>query len=195
MSAQSITGASGTMGGGRNKTGQQAGVVNLHCPVAESAIIPSARTAIDRSYQPNSAPGHENIGVQPMNVTTITAIIYTIASAVVVLFQIALALGAPWGAYAMGGAFPGRFPPRLRVAAVVQAILLVVFAAVVLSFAGLALPGWTQTASWLIWLVIAFNAIAAVLNTITRSVVERRLWAPVTYVMLACSVLVALTAR
>lgn len=130
-----------------------------------------------------------------MNVTTITAIIYTIASAVVVLFQIALALGAPWGAYAMGGAFPGRFPPRLRVAAVVQAILLVVFAAVVLSFAGLALPGWTQTASWLIWLVIAFNAIAAVLNTITRSVVERRLWAPVTYVMLACSVLVALTAR
>ena len=53
----------------------------------------------------------------------VAAIIYTIVTAGVVGFQLALALGAPWGAYAMGGAYSGRFPPALRVAAVVQAVL------------------------------------------------------------------------
>ena len=129
-----------------------------------------------------------------MNMTVIAALIYTLATAGVVAFQIGLALGAPWGAYAMGGAFPGRFPPRLRVAAVVQAIVLIALAVVVLAFAGLMLPGLVQAAPWLIWLAVAFSAIAAVLNTITRSVGERRLWAPVTYVMLVCSLVVALTA-
>ena len=38
------------------------------------------------------------------------AIIYAIVSLGVVAFQIAFAAGAPWGAYAMGGAFPGQFP-------------------------------------------------------------------------------------
>ncbi len=42
-------------------------------------------------------------------------------------FQIALTLGAPWGAYAMGGATPGQFPPELRVAALFQALLWVLF--------------------------------------------------------------------
>lgn len=129
-----------------------------------------------------------------MNMTVIAALIYTMATAGVVAFQIGLALGAPWGAYAMGGAFPGRFPPRLRVAAVVQAIVLIALAVVVLAFAGLMLPGLVQAAPWLIWLAVAFSAIAAVLNTITRSVSERRLWAPVTYVMLVCSLIVALMA-
>jgi hypothetical protein len=124
----------------------------------------------------------------------IAALIYTIAAAGVVAFQVALALGAPWGAYAMGGAFPGRFPPRLRVAAAVQAVVLIMLAVVVLAFAGLALSGLAQAAPWLIWLVVAFSAVAAVLNTITRSAGERRLWAPVTYVMLVCSLVVALMA-
>ena len=129
-----------------------------------------------------------------MNITVIAALIYAIATAGVVAFQIALALGAPWGAYAMGGAFPGRFPPRLRVAAAVQAVLLIALAVVVLALAGLVLPGLAQAAPWLVWLAVAFSAVAAVLNTITRSAAERRLWAPVTYVMLTCSLVVALMA-
>jgi len=129
-----------------------------------------------------------------MNIPVIAAIVYAIATTGVVAFQMALAFGAPWGAYAMGGAFPGRFPPHLRVAAAVQAIVLMALAVIVLAFAGLMLPGLPQTTPWLIWLAVAFSAIAAVLNTITRSAGERRLWAPVTYVMLACSLVVALMA-
>ena len=43
------------------------------------------------------------------------AILYAVLSAGVVAFQIALAAGAPWGAYAMGGAVPGQLPPALRI--------------------------------------------------------------------------------
>jgi hypothetical protein len=69
---------------------------------------------------------------------------YTVLSAGVVAFQLALAAGAPWGSYAMGGAFPGRFPPVMRIAAIAQAALIVLQCLVVLSRAGLILPSWSR---------------------------------------------------
>ena len=47
----------------------------------------------------------------------------------VVLFQLALAAGAPWGELTMGGAFPGQLPPRMRVAAFASGLLLAAFGA------------------------------------------------------------------
>lgn len=128
-----------------------------------------------------------------VNVTIIAAVIYALLTLIVVGFQLALALGAPWGAYSMGGAFPGSFPPAMRLAAVAQAILLGLMATVVLSRAGLVLPGWSQAAGWLTWAIVAFVAVSVVLNTITPSAGERRLWVPVTLVLLASSLTVALT--
>ncbi len=125
--------------------------------------------------------------------TIIAAVIYSLATLVVLVFQLALALGAPWGAYSMGGAFPGRLPPMMRLAAVAQAILLGLMAAVVLSRAGLVLPQWSQTAGWLTWVVAAFAAVSVVLNVITPSAGERRLWVPVTLVLVTSSLTVALT--
>ena len=113
---------------------------------------------------------------------------------VVIAFQLALAAGAPWGVCAMGGRFPGVFPPPMRVAAVVQAALLAAIAGVVLARAGLALPAWQAASAWLIWAVLAFCALAAVLNLITPSRIERMIWAPVTILMLACAVFVATSA-
>jgi len=101
-------------------------------------------------------------------------------------------VGAPWGSYAMGGAFPGRLPARMRVAAAAQAVLLALVAAVVLARAGLILPSWSAAAGWLIWIVVAVSVVALVLNTITPSAGERRIWAPVAFVMLVLSVVVAL---
>lgn len=122
----------------------------------------------------------------------IAASVYVIVSIVVILFQFALAAGAPWGKFAMGGAYPGQFPPELRVAAVVQAIILALLALVVLSRAGITLQKWSRTSRWLIWVVVAFSAISLVLNAITPSAGERAIWAPVALIMLTCSVLVAI---
>ncbi len=126
-----------------------------------------------------------------MTTAVFAAVVFTVASAGVILFQIGLALGAPWGAYAMGGANPGRFPPALRVAAAVQAIVIALLAVVVLSDADLVLPAVADEFGWLIWLAVGFSAVSVVLNAITRSPVERRLWLPVTAVMLLSSLLVA----
>lgn len=127
-----------------------------------------------------------------MNIRRTAAWIYAILSAVVVAFQIALAGGAPWGAYAMGGANPGQFPPPLRLAALVLALLLAAMALVVLSRAGLILLRWSRASRWLIWFVVAFAAVSLVLNLITPSAGERAIWAPVVLLLLLSSAVVAI---
>lgn len=49
------------------------------------------------------------------------AVAFVIVTAGAITFEVALAIGMPWGRYAMGGAHPGVLPTRLRVAAVAQA--------------------------------------------------------------------------
>src|SRR5512139_920020 len=121
-----------------------------------------------------------------MNISKVAAILYAVVSLGVIVFQIALAAGAPWGAYAMGGAFPGQFPPTLRVTALIQAALLIGMALIVLARAGLILPGWWRASRWLIWFVVGFAALSLFLNLITPSAGERGIWAPVTFVLLLC---------
>jgi hypothetical protein len=128
-----------------------------------------------------------------MKKSRLAALVYGVISLAVIAFQIALAAGAPWGAYAMGGAFPGQFPPELRVAAIVQAVILAGLALVVLARAGVAVPRWSRTSRWLIWVVVAFSALSLMLNLITPSAGERALWAPVALIMLVSSVIVAVS--
>ncbi len=113
----------------------------------------------------------------------IAAGLFALFAALLAVFQIGLALGAPWGHLAMGGRWPGRLPGYLRVNAVVQAGLTGVFAWVVLARAGLVVqhgvPGWA------IWVVLVFSILGAVMNLITPARAERLLWGPVALIMLA----------
>jgi hypothetical protein len=127
-----------------------------------------------------------------VDVQALAAIVFAVATAVVTAFQFALAAGAPWGAYAMGGAFPGKFPPRMRIAAAVQGVILGVVALIVLASAGLVDIALVTTLPWLIWVVVALSAVAVILNAISRSAGERRLWVPVTLVLLITSLIVAI---
>jgi hypothetical protein len=119
------------------------------------------------------------------------AVVFAIVTAGVVAFQLALAAGAPWGAYAMGGAFPGRFPPPMRVAAAIQGVVLGLVALVVLATAGVIDIPLVTSLPWLIWAVVAVMALGVVLNAISRSAGERRLWVPVTLILLGTSLIVA----
>jgi hypothetical protein len=119
------------------------------------------------------------------------AIVFAVVTSAVVAFQLALALGAPWGGYAMGGAYPGAFPPALRVAAAIQGALLTVTALVVLARSGMILASWARVSAWLVWVVVALGGVSLVLNIITPDAAERAIWAPVATVLLACSVTVA----
>ena len=125
--------------------------------------------------------------------TRMAAFLYAIISSGVVAFQIALAAGAPWGAFAMGGAFPGQFPPALRIAALIQAALLVGMAVVVLARADLILPRWSRVSRWLVWIVVAFAVLSLILNLITPSAGERAVWSPIAFLLLISSSIVAFT--
>ena len=111
---------------------------------------------------------------------------------VVVLFQVALVLGAPWGRAAWGGQHPARLPGRLRLASLVAAILLVALAWILLA-AGRVASSSPVPASWLqpaAWLGTAYFGLGSVVNLISRSRVER-IWAPVSLCTAICYGIVA----
>lgn len=120
---------------------------------------------------------------------TSAAILYAALTLGVVAFQVALAAGAPWGHLTMGGRYDGELPAPMRVAAVVQAGFLALLAVVVLGTASI---GWRAVPTWAIWVVVGVTAVSCVLNAITPSRAERRLWLPVTLVLLAAAIVVAL---
>jgi hypothetical protein len=120
------------------------------------------------------------------------AFFFAAISAGVIAFQLALAAGAPWGAYALGGVFPGQFPLALRIAALAQAALIGGMAAVVMSRAGLIFRGSSRAPRWLVWMVVAFSGVSLVLNVITPNPNERAIWAPVALLLLGSSVVVAI---
>lgn len=123
---------------------------------------------------------------------TVAAIAFLVVTIGAIAFQIALALGAPWGAYAMGGGSPGRLPMRLRVAAAAQGLIIAALAVIVAGKAALITVPLVADLPWLAWLVVAFSALSLVLNSISRSSGERRIWVPVAIVMLAASLVVAI---
>lgn len=126
---------------------------------------------------------------------TLAAILYALTSLVVVIFQLALAFGVPWGHLAMGGKYPSVFPYSMRLAAIVQAMLLSGLAIVVLRHAGLLDGGPVFQQDKAVWLAVAVAVAATVMNAITPSRQERRLWLPVAAVMLATSFAVAMGSR
>lgn len=128
-----------------------------------------------------------------VDATAFAALVYAAASVVIIGFQVALAAGAPWGEYAMGGRVPGRVPPGLRVAAVVQASLLAFLALVVLDAGGVLDLGWSAALPWLAWVPVVVSAVSLLMNAASRSQKERRTWVPVALVLLVSSLLVALS--
>ena len=103
-----------------------------------------------------------------------------------VVFQVLLAAGVPWGRAAYGGQ-AANLPANLRTTSAVAAVVWSLLALVVLRRAGLfgwsPLPeGWIRPASWVL---VALFAVATVLNAITPSALERAIWLPVSALMLA----------
>lgn len=120
---------------------------------------------------------------------TIAAWIYVAATGLVVVFHLAVILGAPVGHLTMGGRWRGALPPVGRLAAALSASLLTGLALVVLARAGvigLDLPGWS------IWAVVGVTALSVLAHIATPSAAERALWLPVILVMLASVLVVAL---
>jgi hypothetical protein len=110
--------------------------------------------------------------------------------AVIEIFQLALALGAPGGAAAWGGSYPGVLPMRLRVASGLAAVFIYPPMAILLLDNGSVIDvGWDVSPVW-IWMLVGFFALGAFANSASRSKPER-IWAPVSAVIAACCAVIA----
>jgi hypothetical protein len=164
-----------------------------------------SRPAPPSQKQPPPPPSYTIIII----IMRLAAVTYALFTVVVVLFQLALTAGAPWGRYALGAvALAGRrLPLMLRTAALVQAILLLLMAEVVLVRAGwIVLYHFSGCGGcglccgccgcgrryWLtIEVVVTICAVSLLLNLITPSSEERRIWAPVAAILFFSSLTVA----
>ncbi|WP_448376096.1 hypothetical protein [Fervidobacterium sp.] len=127
-----------------------------------------------------------------VQVVPVSAVIYSALNLIVIVFQACLAAGLPWGAASMGGKFPGKYPPKMRNVAVINIFVLMLFTMIVLSRAGLVLTGFSSISRKLIWIVVAFSFSGAIMNTITKSKIER-IWSPVALTQFITSLIIALS--
>ncbi|MEM8850668.1 MAG: hypothetical protein AAGE03_11630 [Pseudomonadota bacterium] len=98
----------------------------------------------------------------------------------------ALILGAPWGKITQGGQVEGPLPRLGRIVAAVSIAILVGLALAILSADG----HWPRWPPWTGWAAVTINAVMMVLNWITPSTAERKLWGPITTMMLVLAVAV-----
>lgn len=121
------------------------------------------------------------------------AILAVVLLGAIVVFQLALAFGAPWGAAAWGGQNPGVLPMRLRIAsAVVAAVVYPLIIALVLAAAGLIGDDWLPVDGTLImWALAGLSGVGAVLNIASRSRQERA-WAAIALTIAMCCAIIAL---
>ena len=124
---------------------------------------------------------------------TISSGFLVAATLIVSLFQIALALGAPWGAYAYGGARTGKLPVGFRINSVVAAIVMAAISGHYLAQLGVFTPLLDVAGNSAVnWVLVGFTLLGAIANNITRSKKERAVWAIPTILMLIAAVFVAL---
>jgi hypothetical protein len=121
------------------------------------------------------------------------AIVAVVLLGVIAGFQLALALGAPWGAAAWGGQHPGVLPRRLRIASGVAAVLVYpLVIAIVLAAAGIIGDDWLAIdGAILMWVLAGMLGLGALMNFASRSPRER-IWGPVALTVAMCCVIVAL---
>lgn len=95
------------------------------------------------------------------------------------VFQLALAMGAPIGKYAWGGA-NRVLPPKLRIASATSIGLYVFFGLVLVAKAGFAnVIGNISFVDTAIWVIAIYFCIGVAMNAISRSKSERNLMTPV----------------
>jgi hypothetical protein len=110
----------------------------------------------------------------------------------VACFQVALALGAPWGKAAWGGAHE-RLPNGLRIASSFAVILWLAAALVVLTRAGY---DWSplpfSVARWGTWVLVGILLLGTLVNLASRSRLERLTQTPIAAILSILCLLVAL---
>jgi hypothetical protein len=111
---------------------------------------------------------------------------------VLIVFQLALAAGAPWGSAAYGGVNPGVLKKGFRINSLVFGLVIYpLIALYVIDAADLAAVEWLPGSTAVVmWIETAFFGLGTVANIASRSPIERW-WAPVSLVLCVCCAVLA----
>ncbi|MFG2040669.1 hypothetical protein [Dactylosporangium sp. NPDC048998] len=132
-----------------------------------------------------------SIAGQP-SLSRIAAFAATAGLAGIAVFQLALALGAPWGRASWGGAYAGVLPAELRIASAVAIGVWTLALLLVLRRAGLGATTLPNAAGrWGLWVLVGVLIVSTVMNTLSPSPWERFLWAPYSLVLAGLCAVVA----
>jgi hypothetical protein len=123
---------------------------------------------------------------------TVIAVVAATLLAIISVFQIALAAGAPWGAASWGGRHPGRLPPSYRIGSAIAGLFFYPVAAfLVLESAGVLGDESSNVGVAGLWVLTGLFGLSTVINLISPSKAER-IWAPVALVLTACIAVLAI---
>lgn len=117
--------------------------------------------------------------------------VFVTVSALLVVFQVALAVGAPWGRLAWGGQHAGVLPRRLRVASALSVLIYGFLASVVLDRAGNIALYPEAVSRVAAWVIFGYLVIGVIMNAASRSRLERFVMTPVALVLAVSALLVA----
>jgi hypothetical protein len=124
---------------------------------------------------------------------TISSVFLVAMTLIVAIFQIALALGAPWGEYAYGGTKTGKLPVGFRINSVVALFVMLAISGHYLAQLGVFQPILDPAGNSVAnWVLVVFTGLAALANNATRSKKERMVWGIPTILMFLASLAVAL---
>lgn len=120
------------------------------------------------------------------------SIALAIGFSVIVAFEIALTLGAPFGAAALGGAHAGSLPAELRIVTAVNGLFWVLAALVVLARGGVRVSLIPRALARVgTWALVGLLALGALMNIASFSPWERFGWAPFTLILFVLTLLLA----
>lgn len=125
--------------------------------------------------------------------SVVAAVVFTVLFAGLSVLQLLVASGRPYGRLVWGGQHE-VLPFRLRVGSVVSVVLYAGFCALLLSRAGVLPGGGTGAVVVGTWALVGYLALGVLVNGISRSRPERFVMTPLTLVLAACALVVALDA-
>ena len=102
----------------------------------------------------------------------------------VILFQLALVFGAPWGAYTQGGQSTGTLPIAGRILALISAGVLFMMGSAMLALIrkGPFKDMRREIIHKFAFVTVAYSGIGVIMNFASRSESERNLWGPITLI-------------
>ncbi len=123
----------------------------------------------------------------------VAAVAFAVLIGILVVFQLALALGAPWGRLAWGGQHQGSLPVGYRVGSAANILVYGVMALLALDRTGLVAVVPDATSRVGMWAVFGVLVLGTLMNAVSRSKPERFAMTPVALALAILALFVSLS--